>query len=337
MSVRDRMANLRSHPSNGRVMAILCCVLWSTTLSILALAPTNEVAVSDPAFAPPPLQNWSARQCYNAGTAKLSAGKLNEAEQLLESSLARQDERVQPPALFNLGHVRFAQGKEELKKSPGGADRQARVATADGTGAIQQVRDALASDDLQQMVGAYIAGRGARKEMRDAMKAVQRAMEAYGKTLVKWQRSLNDFKSAAELNPADTNAIHNAEVVEQAIAKLVDSLREMQQIATKLGGKQSELNQLLKDLKGKIPAANMPPGAPGGEEEEDGDDGKKPSPESLSGLEEADRGGGGREMDLKISPEQAGQLINSLQPDGKQLPMGQGEPGNPKNRTGRVW
>lgn len=328
---------LNSGPASGRVFAVPCFFFWLTAVPVLALAPTNEVAISDPVNPPPPLQSWSARQCYNAGTAKLSAGKLNEAEQLLESSLARQDERVQPPALFNLGHVRFAQGKEELKKSPEGAARRGRAATADGAEAIQQVTDALASDDLQQMVGAYIAGRGARKEMRDAMKAVQRAMEAYGKTLGKWRRSLDDFKSAAELNPADTNALHNAEVVEQAIAKLVDSLRDMQQIATKLGGKQSELNQLLKDLKGKIPAANMPPGAPGGEEDEDGDDGKKPSPESLSGLEEADRGGGGQELDLKISPEQAGQLINSLQPDGKQLPMGQGEPGKPKSRTGRVW
>ena len=295
------------------------------------------MVISDSTISPPSVQNWSARQCYNAGTAKFNAGKLTEAEDLLESSLARQDERVQSPALFNLGHVRFAQGKEELKKPPGDAARQGQVATAEGAGAIQQITDALASDDMQQMVNAYIAGRGARKEMNDAMKAVQRAMEAYGKTLVKWRLSLNDFKSAAELNPSDINAAHNAEVVEQAIAKLVDSLRGMQQMASNFGGKQFQLNKLMKDLKGKIPAPNMPPGAPGGEEDEDGDDGKKPSPESLSGMEESDRGGGGQEMDLRISPEQAGQLINGLQPNGKQLPMGQGEPGQPKNRTGRVW
>jgi hypothetical protein len=148
---------------------------------------------------------------------------------------------------------------------------------------------------------------------------------------------LNDFKSAAELNPADTNAMYNAGMVEQAIAKLMDSLREMQQAAANLGGKESELNGLLKQLRGKIPAPDMPPGASGGDADDEGDDGKKPSPESLSGKEESDKGGGGQEMDLRISAEQASQLMNGIRPDGKQLPMGQGEPGAPQNHSGRIW
>jgi hypothetical protein len=146
---------------------------------------------------------------------------------------------------------------------------------------------------------------------------------------------LSDFQSAAELNPADTNAARNAEIVEQAIAKLVDSLREMQQAAGNLAGKQSELNSLLKQLKGKIPAPNSPPGA-AGEDGDEGEDGDRPLPESLSGLKES-ASGGGQEMDLKISPEEAGQLLNNIQPDGKQLPMGQGEPGKPNGRSGRIW
>jgi hypothetical protein len=99
-----------------------------------------------------------------------------------------------------------------------------------------------------------------------------------------------------------------------------------------------ELDGLLKQLKGKIPAPNMPPGASGGEEDEDGDDGKKPSPESLSGLKEGEKnGGGGQELGMKISAEQAGQLMNGIQPDGKQLPMGQNETGTPQNGSGRIW
>jgi transposase-like protein len=282
----------------------------------------------------------TARGFYNAGTERLRAGKLDDAETLLEFSLAQQDQRVQPAALFNLGHVRFDQGIQELKKSPDGAAtiREGEAAPADGADAIAKATDALASDDVQQMVAAYMAGRGVRKEMNAAIKAVQRAMEAHGQTLLKWRRSLGDFQSAAELNPADTNAAHNAEVVEQAIAKLVDSLRLLEQAATKLGDKKTELNELLKQLKGKIPAPNMPPGASGGEQEdEDGDAGKKPSPESLTGLKEGDKNGGGQEMSLKISAEQAAQLMNGLQPAGKQLPMGQGEPGQPANRSGRIW
>jgi tetratricopeptide (TPR) repeat protein len=313
-------------------------LIFSAGISICGAVFGAAVAtVSSGDSIPPVTASENPRELYNAGTEKLRAGKLTDAETLLESSLVKQDARVQPAALFNLGHVRFAQGNEELKKTPdaAGTTRRTQAATADGVGAISKVKDALANNDVSQMVEAYLAGRGVRKEMRAATEAVQRAMEADGKTLLKWRRSLGDFRSAAELNPADTNAARNAEIVEQAIAKLVDSLREMQQAAGNLAGKQSELNSLLKQLKGKIPAPNSPPGA-AGEDGDEGEDGDRPLPESLSGLKES-ASGGGQEMDLKISPEEAGQLLNNIQPDGKQLPMGQGEPGKPKGRSGRIW
>jgi hypothetical protein len=314
--------------------------LLSLSLCPAVFGSTNEAANADNFISPPPVVQATARGFYNAGTERLLAGKFDDAEMLLESSLARQDESVQAGALYNLGHVRFAQGVEELKKSPGGAAtiNRGMASAATGDDAIQKAVDALASNEVQQMVEAYLAGRGARREIRAATKAVKGAMEQYGKALVKWQRALNDFKSTAELNPADTNAAHNAEIVEQAIARLVDRLQEMQQLGAKLGGKKFELDKLLKQLRGKIPAPNVPPGAPGGEEEdEDGDDGKLPSPESLTGKQEGDRGGGGQEMSLRISAEQAGQLMNSLLPGAKQLPMGQGELGVPKNPSGRIW
>ena len=292
---------------------------------------------------PPPAQKETARGLYNAGTDQLRAGKLSDAEALLESSVTKQDAQVQPAALFNLGHVRFAQGTEEFKKAPAGAARQGEAAEVDGTGAIRKAVDALAGSDVQQMVDAYIAGRGTRKEMQTATKAVQRAMAAYGKTLTKWRRAMGDFQSAVELNPADTNAVHNAEVVARAIAKLVDSMKDMEQAPGKLAGKQAELNDLLKQLKGKIPAAKMPPGAPGddGEDGEDGEKGdngsKQPSPDALSGLEEPKTGDGGSETGLKLSPKEAGELMNGIQPDGKQLPMTPGDGGKPKDRSGRIW
>ena len=314
------------------IFAALLIFFAAIFSGIKALGADGAAASENPA--PAIVANENPRELYNAGTEKLRAGKLGDAETLLESSLAKQDLRVQPAALFNLGHVRFAQGNEELKKSPD-AGRQTKSATSDGVSAIQKASDALASNDLLRMVDAYISGRGVRKEMRAATEAVQHAMDADGKTLLKWRRALGDFRSAAELNPADTNAVRNAEIVEIAIAKLVDSLREMQQEAGNLGGKQAELNGLLQQLKGKIPAPNAPPGV-AGEEDDKGGDGDNPLPESLSGLTES-TGGGGQEMDLKISPEEAGQLMNRIQPDGKQLPMGQGDPGKPGNRSGRIW
>jgi hypothetical protein len=311
-------------------------LFFASIISLSAFGATDDPTHADNSISPPPVRE-TARDFYNAGTEKLRAKKWNDAETLLESALARQDEVLQPAALFNLGHVRFAQGTEELKKSPPAAavSQRARNAAAAGDAAIQKAADALAANDVEQMVEAYLNGRGVRKEMRAATTAVQRALEAYGKTLVKWQRSLNDFQSAAELNPSDTNAAQNAEIVAQAIAKLVDSLREMQQAAANLGGKQSQLNGLLSQLKGRLPAPNAPPGA-AGEDDDEGEDGKGVRPESLAGLKEA-TSDGGQEMGLKISPEAAAQLLNSIQPDGKQLPMGQGQTGQPKNRSGRDW
>ena len=72
-----------------------------------------------------------------------------------------------------------------------------------------------------------------------------------------------------------------------------------------------------------------PPGGAGDEDDE------MPL-EALSGLKEAPTGGG-KEMELTLSPEEAGQLLNGIQPDGKLLPMGQGDAGKPKDRPRQTW
>jgi len=43
-----------------------------------------------------------------------------DAEVLLQEALAMQDARIQPPALYNLGHTRFEQGTAELKEIASG-------------------------------------------------------------------------------------------------------------------------------------------------------------------------------------------------------------------------
>ncbi|MFO1488941.1 MAG: hypothetical protein U1F65_10725 [Verrucomicrobiota bacterium] len=317
------MSQKQFSPALRRLTAKAAGVLW------LALAQA-DAATSTNSLPAPPVPETS-RDFYNAATRQFRAGKLGEAETLFQSALARQDERVQPLALYNLGHVRFMQGVEELKKSqsPKAAAEQGRRAGAFTASAIHEAETALASNEVTQMVEAYLDGRGAKKELRSAIQAVKKAMEAHGKTLTKWRRALGDFRSAAELNPADTNAIHNVEVTEQAIAKLVDSLKEMQQMAMAMAGRQSKLNDLMQQLKGRIPAPNMPPGAAG-------EDGEEPMPESLSGQKEGESEGG-KEMEMSISPEDAARLLEGIQSDGRLLPMGQGEPGKPRDRKGRTW
>jgi Ca-activated chloride channel homolog len=279
----------------------------------------------------------TAREKYNAGTRKLAEGKLAEAESLLQSVLQSQDERLRPAALYNLGHVRFAQGAEALKKEPPGKQTiaRSRAAVAQGQQAIQQAQSALAGWELQRMVAAYLGGRGARKEFREALKAVRQGMEAHAATLIKWRRALGDFRSAAELNRSDTNAVHNAEVVEKEIAKLVDSLREMLQLGMMMGEMSQQLKGLMEQLKGQIPMENMPPGAPG-------EDGEEVMPESLGGREE-DTGKEGKELEKPLSPEEAGRLLDGFQLDnGRRLPMsgrgeGEGKEGKTDARKTRPW
>ncbi len=283
--------------------------------------------------APPPV---TARDFYNAGTELLAAKKYADAERMFQSSLAQQDEPIQPPALYNLGQTRFAEGIELLKKGPD-AQRtlaQAKMATDAGANAIHSAESALASSELSKMIAAYIEGRGARHELRAAEKVLTAAMETFGKTLSAWQRAADDFKSAAELNPADTNAAHNAEIVEEEIAKLVDTLQKLQQMAGAIGGQKQQLGQLLSKLKGRIPAPFAPPGGQGDDDEDD-DGGVQPG--SLQGKEEhAAREG--EQMQIPLSPDQAGKILDGISLDGtRRLPMTDQQGAKPAEKNGRNW
>jgi tetratricopeptide (TPR) repeat protein len=278
----------------------------------------------------------TARDFYNVGTKLLAAKQYAEAEKMFQAALATQDERVQPEALYNVGHTRFSAGLERLKQGPDAQKvaAQGSTALAEGDRAIHQSESALAANNLNDMMTAYIEGRGARHDLREAEKAVSAAMETYGKTLDQWLRAADDFKGAAELNPADTNAAHNAEIVEHGIAKLVDSVRKMQEMMGAMGQKKQDLGKLLSKMKGQIPAANAPPGPAG---EDDDDDNQGVTPDSLAGKKE----GASREGDqlqLSISPDQAGQMLNGLSLDGtRRLNMSDKEGTPPKDRKGRNW
>jgi len=276
----------------------------------------------------------NARDFYNAGTKLLAGKKFAEAERMFQSALATQDELVQTPALFNLGHTRFAAGCELLKKGPDAQKTLARgrATLAAGDEAMRTMESALAENNVDKMVFAYLEGRGLRRDLRAAEKTVKDAMEIYGKTLEKWQRAADDFKGAAELNPADTNATHNAELVERSMAKLIDQLRQMQEMMDAMGKQKQDLSKLLSKLKGQIPAPNAPPG-PGGEE----DDEDSVQPDSLAGQKE-NATQSGDQMPIPLSPDLAGQILDGLSIDAsRRLPMSDKQGAPPKEKAGRNW
>ena len=274
------------------------------------------------------------REFFNAGTRQLQAKKLRESEAFLEGALASQDESLQAPALYNLGHVRFAQGIEELKKSASAKPTTTRgnAAAQQGADAIRQADSALASDDIQKMVDAYMRGRGVRKDLKSATAAVERALTLHRTALTRWERASGDFKGALEIRHSDADAEHNAEVVDRCIAKLVDSLKEMQQCANGMCDKGRELGEKLQKLKGRIPAPNMPPGA-AGDEDDDEDFPFGPKPGQKEGPTKE-----GQQQQIALSPEQAGWLLDGFKLDSEhRLPMGQGQTGEPRDRSRPTW
>ena len=323
MSPWARALKSAAWPARGwRRNAVL---LLPAVVLLGAASPPAVPEASGPAPATP-------REFFNAGTQELGSGKLKEAEAMLEAALASQREALQPATLYNLGHVRFEQGLEELKKGPSAKPTLARgqAASQHGDQAIQSADAALAGNDLQQLVAAYRRGRGTRKEIKEATAAVRRALQTYGAALARWDRAAGDFHGATELQPADADARANAETVDRCIGKLVDSVREMQELANALGDKKQDLGQKLKELKGRIPAEDAPPGA-AGEDDEDEDQPKGPEPGSQEGPTKEGE-------ETQMSPEQAGWLLDGFKLDGeRRLPMGQGEPADPKNRNRPTW
>ncbi len=277
------------------------------------------------------------RDFYNVGTQLLTDKKYAEAEKMFLSALAMQSEAIQPIALFNLGHARYAEGAELLNKGPDAqkVKTQGNALLAEGERVLVNGEAALAENNLEKMISSYIEGRGVQKELKRAEKVVQSAMETYGKTLAKWQRAADDFTGAAELNSADTNAQHNAEVVRQDLAKLIDSLRQMQQMANAMGKQRQDLGKLLSKLKGQIPAPNAPPGSAG--EEDDEEEGKEAKPGTLAGKEEK-AGSEGQESATPLSPDQAGKILDGISVDGsRRLSMSDKQGTPPKDKNGRNW
>jgi tetratricopeptide (TPR) repeat protein len=297
----------------------------------LALPAVLLVLAATPSSGPESETPSNPREFFNAGTRKLGAGKLKEAEALLESALASQSRRLQPSALYNLGHVRFDQGAEELKKGPAAGSTTARgkAVASRADEAIRAADSALAGNDLDQMVAAYRRGRGLRKELKEAAAAVRRALQTHGATLSRWDRASGDFHGALELKPSDADARENAEMVDRCIAALVDSIREMQQLANALGDKKQELGQKLKDLKGRIPDEDAPPGGGGDDDDEDQPNGPQPGQKDGPTKE-------GEETSM--SPEQAGWLLDGFKLEGeRRLPMGQDQQAQPRDRNRPTW
>jgi len=274
------------------------------------------------------------RELYNEGTARLREGKLREAEASLQVAVASNHEKIQIPALYNLGHTRFQQGTETLKEIRDGKGTQAKGGAAAGRGedAIQAADQALNGFSVDALVEAYMQGRGAKKELKLATEAVKKAMDKYGVVLQRWQRASGDFKSAYELRTAASDARDNAGIVDQHIARLVDELTMMKQTCQRCQNAGDKLKEKMKKLKELMPEEQKKQCENPGDEDEE-DEGKPRLPK------EGDKEGASKDgHEIPLTPEEAGRLLEAMRLDGnRKLPVGAGDSTPPRNRTGRQW
>ena len=299
----------------------------------LVLAGPVGMAASDP-----------ARYFYNEGVTKLAGKELREAETAFRLAVETNHEPVQPAALYNLGHVRFLQGKETLK---GEGNRQQLLDSSDAATAfaeevIRHASPIAESDDVNELIGAYMEARAARKRLRLTKEESTREMDLLGSALSRWRRSVGDFRSAHELNQANTDASFNADVVERHIEELLKFKKKLEEQQDNVGQQREKLKELMKKMRGKIPKEMQR----GSDEEEDDeeDEQQDPPPNGETAKQQQQRIGGDREIDpdmLRVLKEKMPQRTMSVGQDGERemqgfRPDGQ-KPGEPKNRKGRDW
>jgi hypothetical protein len=304
---------------------------------LFAFTLTASADTNAPAAAAAPLPE-KPREYYNAGTQQLRAGKLRDAEVALMTAAARDQQQVQTHALYNLGHTRFKQGVEALKESP---NPQATRERGDAAGeladrAIRSADSALASGEANGLLRAYMEGRGARKELRAAMKELNKALEAHRTTLLRWQRSVDDFKSAFELEPVLDDARANGRIVGQHIEKLMAQQEQLKQCMGGMGGKLANLKMKMGQMKGQMPGGTLPGGGDEDEDEDEDEDGGKRDPQQEEGTgnkeEKKDAQKGPR---VALTQEEAEMILNSFKLDAKRLlPMTDKETGKPQDKMG---
>jgi tetratricopeptide (TPR) repeat protein len=286
----------------------------------------------------------SAYSLYNSGVKKLAEKDLKEAEAALRSAVATNHETVQPAALYNLGHVRFLQGKETLK---GEGNRQQLLESSAAAAALAEEvlrrgQSVAEREDIQELIDAYMEARAARKSLRMNRDENTRELDLLGSALQRWRRSVGDFQSAVELDPSNKDAAFNADVVERHIAELLKFKKQLEEQQEGVSDKRGKLKDLMKKMRGKIPK-EMQRGSDD-EEDDDEDEPEEDKGNRETSKQQQQRIGSDREIDpdmLRVLKEKMPQRTMSVGQDGERemqgfRPDGQ-KPGEPKGRKGRDW
>ncbi|MGA0134336.1 MAG: hypothetical protein ACO3ND_08275 [Opitutales bacterium] len=319
-----------------------------TALPALLLLAASVVAAEDE------LGSLDARELHNLGTARLRKGDLAGAEEALRASLTRDEDPLRPPALHNLGHVRFGKGRASLKGRTSGDVTELSVARsfleaadadiADMQDQIEHLDDAKKAGVEPDYVPAQSAlggGIGTFREIRKLIPKEEAMLGRRGQAVAAWTRSISDFRGAHELDPTDAAASSNADAIEELLRALRKESAELEEAVELQRRKLEELRETIRELIRRLPDDKLPPEAQNGEEdEEDLFPPERRRPRPRQGGRSEQREGEERRMDEQ---EARGTLEGLRNEFGRKMPSGRrpgeqpGAGGRPEERKGRDY
>ena len=228
------------------------------------------------------LAGLSARELHNRGTARLAEGDLVGAEEALRTSLQRDIDELRPPALHNLGHVRFGKGKVNLGGKTTSDVTELSIARSyleaadadisDMKDQIELLDRAKAEQREPDYVPATAALGGGINTFRTIKKLIpkEEAMVAKRLTVIAtWTRAVGDFRGAHELDAADIQAKANAEAIEELLRTLRRETAALEEAIEAQRRKLEELREVIKELIKRIPDEKLPPNAQGDPDEDE--------------------------------------------------------------------
>jgi tetratricopeptide (TPR) repeat protein len=320
-----------------------------TLLPLLLLASAGLAAEK----APDEFAKLDARELHNRGTQRLAEGDLAGAEEALRASLGRDVDPLRPPALHNLGHVRFGKGKAALGGKTTGDVTELSIARSyleaadadisDMKDQIELLDKAKAEGREPDYVPATTALGGGISTFRTIKKLIpkEEAMVAKRTGIIAlWTRSVGDFRGAQELDAADTQAKANADAIEELLRALRIETNALEEAIEAQRRKLEELRAVIQELIKRIPDDKLPPNAEGeGDDDENflPPERQKPKP----GAGDPKKGKAGEEQ--KMTEQEARGSLEGLKNEfGRKMPAGDqnGNGGNgatPKGKKGKDY
>jgi hypothetical protein len=224
-----------------------------------------------------------ARELHNLGTQRLADKDLTGSEDALRASLARDQDKLRPGTLHNLGHVRFGKGRAILGGKTKGEITDVSIARSYVEAAdadISDIEDMIKyldkakaekrEPDYVPAISALSSGINTYRTMKKtSIPEADKQLNQRGSVNSTWTRSLGDFRGAVELNAADTDAKTNADRIEELLRQLRRETEALLEAQSDQRKKLDELRKAITELIKRIPPEKLPEGEGDADEEDD--------------------------------------------------------------------